>query len=217
MLLGLHTELVYGLALDNNRLFSASLDKTVICWNANNGLALMIYDGHEDGVLSLSVQDDVLYSAGRDRSIIKWNIENGLILKTFPVYHAGYIRCFAHKGQVLFSGAEDASAIMWNSSTGEQLKKYSGRDKQLNSIVLWKNYILSGGGDSNINAWDSKKDATSPTFVIVGHQDSVNSILIYEDSLFAGDSESLIRHWNLTILSPLNILTGKRIVFLSKI
>jgi WD40 repeat protein len=208
MLLDLHTELVYDLALDNNRLFSASLDKTVICWNANNGLALMIYYGHEDGVLSLSVQDDVLYSAGRDRSIIKWNIENGLILKTFPVYHAGNIRCFAHKGQVLFSGAEDASAIMWNSSTGEPLKIYSERDKQLNSIVLWKDFILSGGGDSNINAWDSKKDATSPTFVIVGHQDSVYSILIYEDSLFAGDSESLIRHWNLPIPSPLNILTG---------
>ncbi|KAI3658261.1 hypothetical protein MP638_006116, partial [Amoeboaphelidium occidentale] len=208
MILGLHTELVYGLLLDNNRLFSASLDKTVICWNANNGRALMIYEGHKDAVLSLLVQDDVLYSAGRERIIIKWNIENGLILKTFPDYHAGYIRCFAHKDTVLFSGAEDASAIMWNSSTGEQLKKYSGRDKQLNSIVLWKNYILSGGGDSNINAWDSKKDATSPTFVIVGYQQPVNSILIYEDFLFSGDSESLIRQWNLTILSPLNILTG---------
>lgn len=83
-----HSNTVFSLSLYGNMLFSGSEDKTIICWNSENGAIIRQFLGaYKSGNGCSCLYNDELYSTSPDSSIIKWNIYDGQILKAFPLFH----------------------------------------------------------------------------------------------------------------------------------
>lgn len=203
-----HSDSVFDLALSANLLFSGSADRSIICWNPDNGELLRTLVGHTAYVYVLYNLANDLYSGGSDGNIIKWNIPDGQMLKLYPSYHDGTVRCIAARNNVLFSGSEDTVVIKRNISTGLPIFFYRGRQRTLTSVVLWTNFVISGGDDALVRSWDLSFDSLESAFILEGHLNCVNSLIIYDDFLFSGSSDLTVRQWNITDFSCLKIFLG---------
>lgn len=212
-----HSKSVNCLHLFGKILFSGGADNVIIAWNIENDSILRVFSGHTDSVISLLAVDDYLYSGSFDRSIIKWNITDGQIVSRFPRTHEQPIRCLAHKNGRLFSGSDDASVVRWNATNGIVEKIYSGVNRQLRSVVLWKNLAITCGDNQQIWFWDVAINSIEPQTILTDHFAAVNCLFVYKDTLFSGSTDLNIRHWNLTTLSNIKIFKGTALIGVSLI
>ncbi|KAI3655965.1 hypothetical protein MP638_003455 [Amoeboaphelidium occidentale] len=203
-----HSESVYALYFSGGILYSGSADTTIISWNSESGKIIRTFLGHSDFVSALIVLEDTMYSSGNDRTVIEWSIDSGEIIKIFTELADGKVRCIGSKNRLLFTGLEETSVVMWNTTSGLPLFKYSGKQKMLTSVVLWKSSVINGGDDSLIRIWDATFDNTDPYKVLTDHTDTIGCLIVDGDTLFSGSGDLSIRHWNLTDLFCLKILFG---------
>lgn len=204
-----HTNTVYSMYLTDDRLFSGSSDKLIICWNSENGDIVMSYSGHEDFLYFVTVFNEELYSGDWSGHIIKWNIKDGQILKLFPEQHTVTIGFLDFRNQYMFSASRDETVVKWDINTSSPVFVYRGRTKRLVGIVLWKNYIISGSADSFINFWDFSFNSIDPYIVYRNSTNAVTCLFLNEDILFYGSSDDLIRQLNLTSLQVVQFYVGK--------
>ncbi|KAI3660263.1 hypothetical protein MP638_005126, partial [Amoeboaphelidium occidentale] len=194
-----HIAGIYSLYLFDNFLFSGSVDTDVICWSALSGELVQSYSGHLGMVYAVAVFDGELYSATDFKELFKWNITEGSITTKFFVVDTGEMRCMAFKSRTLFTGSLDTTVFRWNSVSGELLFRYTGRNSKIRSIVSWKNFIISGGEDSEIRMWDASTDSIDPSFVIDNNRSIITSLYLFDDNLYSGDYRGDI--WQIQMLN----------------
>lgn len=199
--------------LTESWLFSGSGDSSIICWDTGNGAIIRTFQGHTNYVFALQVLGNDLYSGAGDGNVIKWNVNDGKIIRIFPPDHKGRIRSLALRDGAVFSGAEDTFIIRWNTTTGSLIFMYTGRQKIVSGLVLWKTFVISGGDDGQIKFWDVSIDSFEPSVVLHDHTDTIGSVLLYESTLFSASSDKTVRQWNLTDLQCLKILFGEHNFF----
>lgn len=203
-----HDDTVLSLYATGSLLFSGSFDKSIICWNSENGQLLKTYLAHPASVTALIVIDHVLYSGGFKGLVIKWNIDNGEVLKVFPRTNTNFVRAFAWKNQELYSGSGDATVVKWNLTAGEPIAIFAGRNRILRSAVLWNNFVIDAGDNAEIRAWDTSINSIEAFRTLTEHTGSINCLLVKGDFLFSGSTDTTVRNWNLTSWSIVRVLTG---------
>jgi WD40 repeat protein len=203
-----HADTVLSLYATDSLLFSGSFDKSIICWNSENGQLLRTFWLHPASVTALVVIENVLYSGDFKGFVIKWKIDNGEVLHVFPRTNINFVRTFAWKYQELYSGSGDATVVKWNLTAGEPIAIFAGRNRVLRSAVLWNNLVIDAGDNEEIRAWDTSINSVEPFRTLTEHTGSINCLLVCEDFLFSGSSDTTVRHWNLTIWSIVRVLTG---------
>ncbi|KAI3657145.1 hypothetical protein MP638_002337 [Amoeboaphelidium occidentale] len=203
-----HAATVNCLHLFDKILFSGGADNVIIAWNVENDSIIRLFSGHTDSVVALLAVDSYLFSGSSDRDIFKWNINDGQIVSRFSRTHQQPIRCLAHKNGRLFSGSDDASVVRWNATNGIIEKIYNGVNRQLRSVVLWKNLAITCGDNQQIWFWDVAINSIEPQTILTDHFAAVNCLFVYKDTLFSGSTDLNIRHWNLTTLSNIKIFKG---------
>ncbi|KAI3656808.1 hypothetical protein MP638_006598, partial [Amoeboaphelidium occidentale] len=159
-------------------------------------------------IFALTTVGDELYSGGQDVFIIKWKITTGEIAKVLPMYHSNTVRWLAEKDGRLFSSSDDTNIIQWNVTQDSPVFFYLGQKITLRAVALWKNYVLSGGDNTNIDIWDTSFESIQPFLTLSGHFNSVNCLKVHEDFLFSGSSDENIVQWNLTAFTILKTLSG---------
>ena len=65
-----HDEIVWAIEIHAGRVFSASADRTVRCWDAETRRCDKVLEDHTRPVLSLAVGDSCLFSGSYDLSLI---------------------------------------------------------------------------------------------------------------------------------------------------
>jgi WD40 repeat protein len=80
-----HTDIVDRLLVFNGSLFSASSDKSIISWNAENFQMLRMFIGHTGAITALVGMQDQLFSASADYTLRQWDIYTGRLLATMRV------------------------------------------------------------------------------------------------------------------------------------
>ncbi|KAI3658638.1 hypothetical protein MP638_006420 [Amoeboaphelidium occidentale] len=203
-----HADTVLSLYATGSLLFSGSSDKSIICWDSENGQLLRTFWLHPASVTALVVIDNVLYSGGFKGFVIKWSIDNGEVLQVFPRTNINFIRTFAWKNQELYSGSGDATVVKWNLTTGEPIFIFGGRNRVLRSAALWSNFVIDAGDNEEIHAWDTSINNVEPFRTLTEHTGSINCLLVKGDFLFSGSTDATVRQWNLTVWSIVRVLTG---------
>lgn len=203
-----HTATVNCLHLFGKILFSGGSDNTIISWNVENDSIIRRFAGHSNSVLALQAVDNYLFSSSSDRDVIKWSINDGQMVYRFPRTHTQPIRCLVYKKRLLFSGSDDATVVRWNATNSIIQKIYKGVNRQLRSVVLWKDIAITCGDNAQIWFWDVAVNSIEPQTILTNHFASVNCLYVYKDTLFSGGADLIIRHWNLTTLSNITIFKG---------
>jgi len=174
-----HTQPVYTVewAPDNSsRIVTASADKTVQIWDANNGTTIHILQGHTNIVWAAGWSPDGKYavSASADGTAIVWDASTGTQILTYTG-HSATVRTvsWSPDGQSIATGSEDMTVKVWNASTGTTLLTYMGHTNFLRTVA-WSHdgsRIVSGGRDRTARIWNPVTGST--IYVYTKHSDTV--------------------------------------------
>lgn len=108
-----HSNTVLCLTIDENRLATGSLDRTVKVWSLlDGGLKLTLY-GHYKGVWCLKFITKYLLCSGSFDSTIKiWNLKDGTCSRTL-FSHFGPIWALAKSDNILVSASQDKTVLIF--------------------------------------------------------------------------------------------------------
>jgi len=222
------------LSKDQQRVFSASEDRTIKMWHVSTGKCVKTFSGHIGCVNSLALdetgcfsppnqrgekanfvdeeKEDYMYvfSGSRDKTIKMWDVSTGENIKTFTG-HEGWVTTVVISAdrRYIFSGSRDKTIKMWNISTGQIVKSFSGHKRSVKSLFVTEDRlkIISASDDQTVKIWDITSGQVVNTFSDL--RNSFQSLVLTEDPklLFLARFEK-IEVWD--------IFTGKIVKTLAK-
>jgi WD40 repeat protein len=152
---------------------SASYDKTVQIWNADNGQHILTYKGHFARVNALAWSPDStrIASASDDRSVQVWGALTGKLHFTHPGHNDHvYAVTWSPDGQYIASAGADKIVHICKIST--QMLVYTYRDHTDKVLtVAWSpdgKRIASAGADKLVHIWSPYIEQTRPSRSLFG-------------------------------------------------
>jgi serine/threonine protein kinase len=171
-----HTSRVTSVAWSarGTRIVSASYDKTVRIWDANNGENLLVYQGHWDRVLTAAWSPDgnLVASAGNDGTIQIWDPLNANLALTYREHTSPVLALsWSPDGKRIASTCESKIVRVWDTITGQTLyinHAHNGRTMTLGWSPNGKT-IASAGEDKLVYVWSMQRERTSFFTALLPH------------------------------------------------
>ena len=163
-----HTSRVTAVAwsVRGTRIASASYDKTVRVWDANDGNNLITYQGHWDRVLSVAWSPDgnLLASAGNDGTVQLWDPLTANLVLTYREHSQPVLAlAWSPDGKRIASACEDQTVQLWDTITGQTLYIYRVHGPRTLTLG-WSpdgRSIASGGEDKLVSVWSLQREKAS--------------------------------------------------------
>lgn len=145
---------------DGNKLFAATRDGYIYCWNIRVGKLLDFSERHTNEVMSFSFSPDgrTLATGSVDRTLKLWNVATGTLLRTI-LGHGAWVSSvhWSADGRYLLSGDRDGLIKMWDLDAKE-MPVWPQRPAISVSATTFspKNELMAMGGaiDGNLALWN---------------------------------------------------------------
>jgi WD40 repeat protein len=195
------------------RLASASEDRTIRLWDRLGGEELLCIRSHEKRVTALAASPDGrwLVSASDDRTLRLHDAHDGRELLVLTG-HRGPVNCvaFSADGQLLISGGDDRSVRLWEAATGRRLACLRGHHRWVAGVAFSPDGKLaaSASGDGSVVLWDASERREVGR--LTGHTGPVNAVLFSPDgaTLATAGDDSTARLWDMASLHERACLRG---------
>ncbi|KAJ3123830.1 hypothetical protein HK098_001621 [Nowakowskiella sp. JEL0407] len=208
---------LYGTSPSDFRLFSSSLDSTIIEYNINTSTILRSMAGHKGGVHSLDTlagNPPYLFSGLADYTVRQWDLSTWQVVKTFTG-HTKQVYGVALLPQTppqLFSGSYDNTAKQWDVNSGTVVRNFTGHSDYIETIALLDGNppkLYTGSDDKTIREWDT----TTGTMIknLTGHNGWVKGLSILPGNptrLFSGSFDNTVLEWDLNTGRVVRNYTG---------
>ena len=186
---------------DNQKIASASSDKTAKIWDRKTGAILQDLTKHQDEVYVavFSPNGQLLVTGSKDKTIKIWNAETGELLKTLTG-HSDAVRSLgiSADGKLIVSGSLDNTVKVWNLETGDLIQTLTGHSNDVLSVAVSPDnqIIASASRDHTIKLWNLETGELLNT--LTGHQDDIYSIKFSLDGnhLVSGSKDKTIKLWS---------------------
>jgi WD40 repeat protein len=186
-----HADAVSAVAFspDGERLVSASMDRTLVAWDAGNGGRLATFAGHESGVTSLEWSPDGgrVVSGSWDGSVRVWDTASGDEVATLKG-HTGGVEdvAWSPDGVLLASGSGDRTIRLWEAATHKRIATFRGHGYGVTAVCFSPDgtRLVSGSGtyveypvreeEDALLLWDVASHRSVAT--LVGHRNVVRAV-----------------------------------------
>lgn len=176
-----HTDVIYKVHLQGDRLVSVSADRTVRIWDLETQRSLHPpLVGHTGSVIAVqfdaATNNDVIITGDVDGNVIVWKFSTGQVAKTIAEAHQDSVLSLHFDERYLVTGGRGGNIKLWNRRSmdvndfnvpefavrpaeGDQYPGYSllatfhGHQAPVNALKLRDNVVVSGSGDSAILIW----------------------------------------------------------------
>lgn len=143
---------------DGKLIASASDDKFVQVFDANNGTRKVIYANHtkEVATAAWSHSGKLIASGGQDGTVQIWNATTGKLIFTYKG-HTDRVNAvsWSKNDQLIASGSEDKTVQVWQVSDGTQIFDFIGHTEGV-LCVGWQpdnSSVASGSWDGTLRDW----------------------------------------------------------------
>jgi len=199
-------------------LATASDDKTLRCWDAVTGEALVEFRGHDNFVFCVDQHQSMMVSGSFDETVKLWDIRSGDCVSTLPA-HSDPVTAvsFNRDGSCVCSGSHDGLIRIWDVATGECLKTiYAAGNPPISSVKYSPNgkYLLAGTLDSTLRLWPVNQTGSNKCAKTYTHPQHVNtkysvvSDFLCDGNIVSGSETGKIVLYDLQSRQELQVLEG---------
>jgi WD40 repeat protein len=186
---------------DGRWIVSASSDKRLRLWDAENGRPIRSLDGHASSVetCAFSARGDRIVSAEYDGSMIVWDPSTGTTLTTVHAHAEPVPACtFSADGRLIVSASYDGTLKLWDAATGARVRRLRADKEDVHACAFSPDMtrIVSGAADGRLRLWDTEAggEVAGPAF---GHRRAVWGCAFSPDGewVVSASEDRTIRLW----------------------
>ena len=195
-----HSDSVYCVQFDEDKILTGSRDRTVRIWDARSYECVKII-GLPIRNASAAVhplQLETVDEGHRPFTTVfspETNVEHAAVLPY--LYHTGSILCLQYDDDLMVTGSSDFTLIMWDVKADyKPIRRLRAHTAGVLDVCFDKQYIVSCSKDATVCLWDRQ----SGEFVrrLSGHRGPVNAVQLRSNLVVSASGDGIAKLWNLT-------------------
>jgi len=188
-----HTDSVYCLQFDDEKIITGSRDRTIKIWNMHTRECMHTLTGHEQSVLCLRYDDEIMVSGSSDQSLIVWDMQT-LQIRHKLLGHGHGVLDVSFDKKYIVSCSKDTSIRIWDRATGELIRVITAHRGPVNAVQLKDNVIVSASGDTFIKMWNIETGECIREFE--GHTRGLACVQYDGKRIVSGSNDKKIKIWD---------------------
>ncbi|KAG8920722.1 hypothetical protein FRC03_011088 [Tulasnella sp. 419] len=209
-----HTDSVYCLEFDNNKIITGSRDRTIKIWSLHTKELLGTYSSHNGSVLCLKFDETgFMISGSSDKTICVWQLTpkgDGAVVNKVLHGHEGGVLDLRMDKKWIVSCSKDAVIRIWDRKTLLPYCDLRGHEGPVNAVGLQGDKVISASGDGKMMLWDLLTRTRLRTFE--GHDRGLACIDFKGDYIISGSNDRKIKIWSASTGECLRTLSGHELL-----
>ena len=195
-----HTDSVYCVQFDKDKILTGSRDRTVRIWDAHTYECVK--------VLGVPAQSRTTHTPPLpmdapefgQRPFVKLFSPHTIASSTparMPFSHTGSILCLQYDSDIMVTGSSDWTLIVWVVQANYQpVRKLRGHTQGVLDVCFDDKYIVSCSKDTTVKLWDRLTGQLLRT--LSGHRGPVNAVQLRGNLVVSASGDGIAKLWNLT-------------------
>ncbi|MFN8376668.1 MAG: protein kinase [Anaerolineae bacterium] len=209
-----HSEGVGSVAYSPNTeqplIASASLDKTIMLWDANTfelvgTLAEDAEVGQRINSVAFSPDGSLLVSGSTNQRVLLWDLSGGMdhvtprLLGEHP--RGVWTVAFSPDGQTVASAGQDGVIVLWDVNSGAELARLEGHTDEVYTVAFSPDgqQIASAGEDFTVRLWDISDLTNISSSVVIQAEGVIYNVAFSPDGqmVAAVSADLKVYFWNI--------------------
>ncbi|KAL5624160.1 hypothetical protein BROUX41_004220 [Berkeleyomyces rouxiae] len=193
-----HTDSIYCLQSDEDKIITGSRDRTIRIWDMRTYKCTMVI-GPPAVLSGPSVHFDdkgnmVHYVTGvHDENQMRHSLPE---LVSYPIYHDASILCLQYDDDILITGSSDSHCIIHDAKNNYQpIKRLQHHSSAVLDLTFDDKYIVTCSKDTTICVLD--RETGSLLHQLHGHTGPVNAVQMRGNSIVSCSGDFRVKLWNI--------------------
>lgn len=204
-----HTDSVYCVQFDEEKIITGSRDRTIRVWDINTYQCLKVIGGpNTKPVAGPKVLRTVDYPAFHMATASVNGTAYGDGIYHVPTeWHDASILCLQYDDKILVTGSSDSDLLIWDIKTYQPIKRLRKHTGGVLDVALDAKHIVSCSKDSRIIVWD--RETLQPKGDLTGHRGPVNAVQLRGHLLVSASGDGIARLWDLNKMKLIKEFSAK--------
>ena len=204
-----HTDSVYCVQFDEEKIITGSRDRTIRVWDINTFQCLHVIGGpNVRPVLGPKVLRTVDYPSFHVATAsVNGTAYGNNIFQEPSQYHDASILCLQYDEHILVTGSSDSDLIVWDIHTYQPIARLSKHTGGVLDVALDAKHIVSCSKDSRIIVWD--RATYQPRGELTGHRGPVNAVQLRGKYLVSASGDGIARLFDLDTMKLVKEFSAK--------
>ena len=192
-----HSDSVYCLQFDEEKIITGSRDRTIRVWDINTFTCRRVIGGpHVRPVPGPKVLRTVDYPDFHlATASVNGTAYGDAIYHVPSQWHDMSILCLQYDDEILVTGSSDNDLIVWDIRTYEPIRRLRRHTGGVLDVALDACHIVSCSKDSRIIVWD--RQTLTVRGELTGHRGPVNAVQLRGRFLVSASGDGIARLWDL--------------------
>lgn len=201
-----HTDSVYCVQFDENKIITGSRDRTIRIWDAHYPWTCLKIIGPPPGDMTgLGANmpaNHAVPSPGRSPFLTicpPCRPAAGIAapLEDASNYHSASILCLQYDDEIMVTGSSDFTCIVWDVRNDyKPIRRLVGHKAGVLDVCFDDRYIVSCSKDTTICVWDRHTGELVKR--LIGHRGPVNAVQLRGDLIVSASGDGVAKLWNIT-------------------
>lgn len=192
-----HTDSVYCVQFDEEKIITGSRDRTIRVWDINTMQCIKVIGGPNvkpvPGPKPLRTVDYPSFHSAV--ASVNGTVYGNSIYHIPEYWHDASILCLQYDENILVTGSSDSNLIVWDINTYQPIQRLEAHTGGVLDVALDAKHIVSCSKDSKIIIWD--RETYNVTGTLEGHRGPVNAVQLRGDYLVSASGDGIARLWNI--------------------
>lgn len=192
-----HTDSVYCVQFDEQKIITGSRDRTIRVWDLNTNRCVKVIGGPSvrptPGPRVLRTVD--YPSFHHAEASVNGTAYGHHIYHVPSDFHSASILCLQYDDEILVTGSSDNDLIVWDIKTYEPIQRLKQHQGGVLDVAFDAKHIVSCSKDCTIVVWD--RQTLKPLRTLNGHNGPVNAVQLRGHLLVSASGDGVARLWDL--------------------